>query len=340
MTTLARRPILPVVLLLSVLPACEAMDRARSRFATSDTVTVAGHGSGLALGLQVPGTLRPGDEGMLRLLVSNRTDSVVSRVRLELILPGWAEPMPPRWGDREVTLAALEDGGIRFSYDLDEMALQPGETQTVEQRIRVPRESPLTEGAPPWTRVVRALLLDLEGQPLAEVESQLGLDGVDDGGAAAPAAGARDRLGPVRLGMTSSAVREAVAAVRDTTWTQEGMTQRGLVVPLPEGGRTLAALSDDTVYRIEVGDPRVRTRDGLGVGSTVQELRAAHGTGCAEAAEGVVVAWFPAAPGISFALDAPEPGGVTQPRARFQQIPASARVTRWWLRRGDSRCPE
>src|SRR5687767_9401363 len=79
---------------------CDAVDKARTRFgnATTDTIVTA-TGSGLSLGLQVPPTMRPGDDGVIRLTLTNLTDTAISNVRVELTLPGWAEPAPPRVGD-------------------------------------------------------------------------------------------------------------------------------------------------------------------------------------------------------------------------------------------------
>lgn len=334
---------LPVLVVLSILPACDEIDRARTRAMPADTVATTA-GSGLMLGLQVPGALGGGDEGVVRLTITNRSDTIASRIRLELIVPGWVEPSPPRPGDREVSMLALADGGTRFAYRMDETPLEPNQSETIEQRIRVPARGVVTDGSVPWSRVVRALLLGPDGEPLAEVESELSVDGAAAGDTVSTAAtfdtGAqRDRLGSVRLGMSSTDLRQASAGVRDTTWMQEGMAQNVVIVPLGSNGRAYAVLDGDSVARIEVRDTLVRTRERLGVGSTMEQLRAAFGRACADAAEGTVVVWFPAAPGVSFALDTPVPQNVAQLRQATDQIPGSARVTRWWLRHGTDSCP-
>ena len=156
--------------------SCDAVDRARTRFGktTTDTVVTA-TGSGLSLGLHVPPALRPGDEGVLRLSLNNLTDTAVTQVRLELIVPGWAEAMPPRVGDRPVTLSALGDGTTQFAYQMHDAPLESKRVQTVEQRIRVPA-SGATASAGGSPSLVRARLLTADGRPLAQVESQIIID--------------------------------------------------------------------------------------------------------------------------------------------------------------------
>ncbi|CAN5746353.1 hypothetical protein BH23GEM5_BH23GEM5_00660 [soil metagenome] len=333
-----------VVGLLLAGSACQVVDRVRNRGVAADTSAPSVAAGPLTLGMQAPSALRPGVEGTFILSLTNSGDTVAHSMRLEMLIPGWMEPVPPRAGERQVTMAASAEEGILISYRMDDQPLKPGETQTVEQRIRIPSTSPVTTGARPWSRTVRARLLSPDGQPLAEVESEIALEGTTDGDTfrvqpEAPTAEERERLGAVRLGMTTAALRQAAAGVRDTSWMQEGVQQRGVVVPVARQGRAVAVLRDDTVARIEVRDTLPRTREGLGVGSRLGELRAAYGTACAAVGEGEVVAWFPAAPGISFALDAPIPTNPQQVRGSADRLPASARVTRWWLRRGLDRCP-
>jgi hypothetical protein len=187
--------------------------------------------------------------------------------------------------------------------------------------------------------VIRARLLGADGTPLAEVESEIVLDSAATSGTGASASGApvRERLGPLHLGMTAAAAKQTAPTARDTTWSQEGIQQRGITVPVGNG-RALAVLSENLVTRIEVADTAVRTAERLGVGSRVDELRAAYGPPCVEVAEGRVVVWFAKAPGISFALDTPVPQNVAQLRANPDRLPATSRVTRWWLRRGVDTC--
>lgn len=331
---------LALLTLVPALPACDMVEEARDRFGTTDTLSVEASGSGLMLGLQAPPTLAEGEEGLLRLAVTNRSDTTVSHLRLELIVPGWAVPTPPRPGDPEVTMAALANGDTRFSYSMEEKPIAPGQTEAIEQRIRVPAGGAALESNQPWTRNVRGRLLRANGEALAEVEGEIVVEGLTSDTTMSPmGANGRDRIGPIRLGMSTAALRQAVSSARDTTWRQEGRARRGLWVPLGSDGRALAVLEGDSVGRIEVRDPVFRTRERLGVGSELEELRSAYGSACAEAVEGVVVARFANAPGISFALDAPVPANATQLRDRPDQVPGTARVTRWWLSRGAEGCP-
>jgi hypothetical protein len=327
-------------------PACKIIDRGQDGAAPADTAAAQSATESLVLRLESPGVLRPGEQGTVRVSIANRGDSVPRGVQLELIVPGWVEPSPPAPGGREVTVGVTEEEGVRLTYRLDEPPLRPGKTEIVEQGIRVPPTTLATGGGRPWGRVVRARLTGPGGRAMTEVESSLAFDSaaVADSTAivqdtAAAASAPRDRLGAARLGMPVAELRRAAPGARDTSWTREGTAERGVVVPMGGGGRAVALLSGDSVARIEVRDPAARTREGLGVGSTVGELRSAFGTACADVAEGEVVVWFPGAPGIGFALDVKPPADPRLVRARPDRVPATARVTRWWLRRGADRCP-
>jgi hypothetical protein len=339
-TACARTGGVAAVAALLALLGCDTVERARSQIGTTDTISVAATGSGVMLGLQAPGMLRAGEEGVLRVSVTNRSDTTATHISLELIVPAWAEPMPPRAGDREVSMVALAEGGTRFSYRMQEGPLERGQTQSVEQRIRVPLDGVMSGPDAPWNGVVRARLLGVNGDALAEVEGQIGLAGavVASSGPAAGVAESRDQIGPVRLGMSGASLRQSVPAARDTNWTGQGTAHRGAWVPLGSDGRTLATLSGDTVVRLEVRDPAVRTREGYGVGSRLDELRSAYGNACADVADGAVVVWLATAPGVRFALDSAVPANAAQLRASAAGLPAAATVTRWWLQRGGDGC--
>lgn len=341
MTT--RRPafFLMMFSVLALCSGCDTIDRARTRFGntTTDTIVTA-TGSGVALGLQVPPAMRPGDEASLRLSLTNLTDSAISNVRVELILPGWAEPMPPRVGDRPVTMAASGNGSTVFTYAMNTTPLEPKQTHNIEQRIRVPVAGAIASGPGAWLRVVRARLLTADGRPLAQVESQVAVD------SAAIAATrtvlgpdvvpARTRLDAIEIGMNTAAVKQAVPGTRDTAWLQDGARQRGLLVPVGSGN-ALAVIDQDAVARVDVTHASVLTAERLGVGSTLDQLRAAFGLPCADVVGGRAIVWFARAPGLLFALNAPA-GNAAQLRDDPDAIAGSARVTRWSLTRDVKAC--
>jgi hypothetical protein len=109
--------------------------------------------------------------------------------------------------------------------------------------------------------------------------------------------------------------------------------ERTLLVSL--GGGVLLALvaPTDTITRVVVPTPAFRTRGGVGVGSTVAELRRAYDRLCGTIDEGWVVLHAPQLPGVAFATSA-DYGEAVQRKAELQPraaaVPDSAHVVQLW----------
>lgn len=145
-----------------------------------------------------------------------------------------------------------------------------------------------------------------------------------------------DRVGLVRLGQGEEDVR--ALPVRDTTWHIEGMEERGVVAAVGPGEATVL-LSNGAVDRIIVRDPALKTATGLGVGSTLGQLRAAYGKACAAAGErGGIVVWLAGLPGVSFALDQPLGPDLERIERDASLLPDSARVEELWVHGGRIAC--
>ncbi len=84
-------------------------------------------------------------------------------------------------------------------------------------------------------------------------------------------------IGPVRFGMSLDEAEEALAMPLETQGGGEESTDCDIVVPKrgPAGLSFMA--SSDTIVRLDVGKPGVRTSSGIGVGSREDEVLAAYG---------------------------------------------------------------
>lgn len=142
-------------------------------------------------------------------------------------------------------------------------------------------------------------------------------------------------IGPVLLGERVSGLA-ARCTVTDTAIAMEGMQERAHVVRV--GERSLVALSsgtaDTSIVRVITTDPGFRTDGDVGVGSSVEKLRVAHGGLCAARGEGTFVVMASNLPGVSFAIDwnppatldpSPFPGGDPGNALDAQ------RITRVWV---------
>ena len=114
------------------------------------------------------------------------------------------------------------------------------------------------------------------------------------------------RVGPIHLGMRLNDVfRECPGSSLIQAHDEEGAPSEIVVIPL--GGDTISARLDSTgdarvVRNIAVRSARIRSPTGLGVGSTVEELRSKGSQWHRGLNEAVVLVWPEPDDGISFRL--------------------------------------
>ena len=144
-------------------------------------------------------------------------------------------------------------------------------------------------------------------------------------------------IGPVRLGVRPSEIAER-CPVRDTTLAVEGKEEPATLVRVA-GGSVVAMTSgvDSTIMSIIVTDTSYRTERGVGVGSTVGDLRLGHGRICALTGHGEVVVAAAQMPGVTFATSA-SAGAIRGVDDDAGLLPDTTRITRLWIDDGQSLC--
>ncbi|SOD03121.1 hypothetical protein SAMN05216486_10829 [bacterium JGI 053] len=316
----------------------------------------------VAVTLEVPQLPGWNDLDTLGVTVTNGTAAPVADAVLELYVQA---PVRLLVDSAAATVPGVEvtPEGTRLTFPLG--TLVPGGKATVRQGLRTPPApvAPPAAGAKgaaaptPRTRgftaaladtasrfLVRATVASKAGTPLVppvqdtlriRAGSEVAVGGCASGGDVVVT---RYGIGPVRVGMTETALRSACPEARDTAWTAEGTKETGLVV-LPGGRRVLAVTGGGTVRRIVVDDPGFKTPNGFGAGSAVAELRASYGRMCAGMGEGKVAVWFPNAPGVSFGLDTTATKGWPPARVTPDSIPDDTKIAALWVRQGSDDCP-
>jgi hypothetical protein len=146
-------------------------------------------------------------------------------------------------------------------------------------------------------------------------------------------------IGPVLRGARIGALARR-CTVADTTLSLEGTAERAHTAAVR--GHAVVVLStgtpDTSIIRVMTSDPAFKTSGGVGVGSSVEALRLAHGRICAARGESDFVVMAADLPGVSFAIDwSPPPS--REPAATATPFPGgdpgtaldAARITRLWV---------
>ena len=147
-------------------------------------------------------------------------------------------------------------------------------------------------------------------------------------------------IGPVLRGTPISALRTRCTVIDTSITLSEGMPERAHVISV--AGHALLALTtgtpDTSIIRVIASDGTFKTSGGIGVGSSVQSLRLAHGSLCAAQGEGNFIVMASALPGVSFAIDWTPPPS-RDPSAALSPFPGgdpgtsldATRITRAWV---------
>jgi hypothetical protein len=285
------------------------------------------------------------EDDTLRVTVVNRTSQALAG-ELNLFVGSPVELLSDSAGARSDSVpppATQSSGeGTRVTFPLGSLA--PGASGEFRQAVRTPPAPVRRRPSDPVDTAfaVRAWVVAGESdvaQAADTIRIRPGSEVVRGGcGGVQDVAVTRYGIGPLRLEMLAGDVRTLCPEARDTTWRgPEGTRERGLAVRLAGHPVTLV-LSGTKVQRIVVDTAGLRTGVGVGVGSTLAELRGRYGRMCAGRGEGRIAVWFPAAPGVSFGLDQETAGPVTA-MLDPQALPDSAKVDRMWVRQGSDDCP-
>jgi len=161
------------------------------------------------------------------------------------------------------------------------------------------------------------LMLVLIGCGTTERQSLCGSEVLSDEG-----------IGALRIGATVESVRQKCNVLRDTTaMGAEGMPARKLIVALSRD-TVEAEIVNGQVWRLAVNSARLRTADGLGVGTSIERLRQLKSPRLMTG-EGALFVASSEHCGMSFRLSNTGPNALrgNLDRAGLARLPASAVVS-------------
>lgn len=315
------------------LAACRG-DRAGEE-APPQTVVDTTQAPSAGLSLALPEPMGWNQEDTIVVALANRTAAAIDGASIQMVVSGPVAAVAPPAGTPGAPSIDLAGGATTITWRLATVA--QGAAVEVRQVVRTP-PAPAGDAQTP-VFAVRATLLRGGAALVPPVQGSFGIRPGSEkaaGGCATAGSAPAQRygIGPVRLGMASTSLRAACPEARDTAWEAEGMAEKGLLVSLA-GRPVVAQLSGDSVTRILAVSPEVKTAAGVGIGSTVGDLRSRYGRLCAIEGEGRVALWSPNAPGVSFGL-APGDSAAALPADSLRD---ELRVASLWIHGQNTPCP-
>lgn len=153
-------------------------------------------------------------------------------------------------------------------------------------------------------------------------------------------------IGPAQLGVSLDSLNK-LCTVRDSALREdEGQTANGKAISVGEGSAPILLFIDNakqTLRSATTGNPFFRTTTGVGVGSTVAELRANHSLMCGDLGPAGIEVWTTSFPGVVFGTTAYPPkmpkGGSGLKRGAAA-VPDTAQITFATVTTASRQCPE
>jgi len=140
-------------------------------------------------------------------------------------------------------------------------------------------------------------------------------------------------IGPAQLGLSTDSLNR-LCSVRDSALRQdEGQPANGKAISVGEGSAPILMFVDDakkTIRSATTTDPFFRTTTGVGVGSTVAELRANRARMCGDLGPTGIEVWTTSLPGVVFGTTAypPKmPNGGSGLKRGAGAVPDTAQIT-------------